>query len=345
MVGACPRWNTGHLSCTRGREAKAGCAWALQLALSIGCSLTFAIIGCSRPREPELVLTAEEPLANPFTCVAFDRQGDAVWAGSDTRIICWDLASANVCYEKRMKSVIRILLRRNRILAFCDGGRTLWDVSADTLVQRFESSKGPWISCDVSRDGSLVASCGDEPGVRIWEVESGIQTLFIPTDQSIWDVAFAPDERIILGGGRDGSVRLWDATTGKVIRQYQDGMGEVLGIAFSADGEYFVTASVVDAVPVRIWETKTGRVLHRLPGHGTWALGGAFVENERLVVSWSPEGEILVWDLATESVYKRYDHPVQMEYPKPTRVAVSMDGKMVASVGPDTSLRIWRLPR
>ena len=67
----------------------------------------------------------------------------------------------------------------------------------------------------------------------------------------VWSVAFSPDGAAIASGSSDRSVRLWDAATGRQLRQL-DGHGDyVWSVVFSPDGA--VIASSSSDGSVRIW--------------------------------------------------------------------------------------------
>jgi WD40 repeat protein len=51
----------------------------------------------------------------------------------------------------------------------------------------------------------------------------------------VTSVAFSTDSRYIASGGYDGTVRLWEASTGKEIRSYVGHKDTVTAVAFSPD--------------------------------------------------------------------------------------------------------------
>ena len=49
-------------------------------------------------------------------------------------------------------------------------------------------------------------------------------------------VAYAPDGATLASGGRDGSVRIWDASTGQQQHELTGHTGEVWSVAYALDG-------------------------------------------------------------------------------------------------------------
>lgn len=62
-----------------------------------------------------------------------------------------------------------------------------------------------------SPDGKLLASCGENMKVNIWDVSSGdmIQAL-CGHDAYVWGLSFSPDGRTLASCGQDSAVRLWE---------------------------------------------------------------------------------------------------------------------------------------
>jgi GTPase SAR1 family protein/predicted MPP superfamily phosphohydrolase len=69
-------------------------------------------------------------------------------------------------------------------------------------------------------------------------------------------VAFSPDGRWLASGSSDSSVRLWDASSGELIRSLEGHQDWVRSVAFSQDGRWLASGS--DDNTVKLWEVETG---------------------------------------------------------------------------------------
>ena len=64
-------------------------------------------------------------------------------------------------------------------------------------------------------------------------------------------VAWSPNGKAIASGGKDGTVHIWDALTGKNIFTYHNHQKQVHALAWSPDGKFIASAS--EDRTVQVW--------------------------------------------------------------------------------------------
>ena len=133
--------------------------------------------------------------------------------------------------------------------------------------------------------------------------------------QSVNAVAFSPDNRWLASGGKDNVIKIWDLTTGNVLRTLYGHSSNINALAVSDDGKLlasgsgnvkddrdfgiFIKGGVVGGEDntVRIWSVQTGAELHVLRGHELPIGGVAFSHDGRVLTSVSGDS-VKMWDIA-----------------------------------------------
>ena len=155
----------------------------------------------------------------------------------------------------------------------------LWNADTGESLNRLVSHQELEISdCAFSSDGRHFVSAGWDGTLRTWNLEKNIllRTLEGHTGSgysvdgrliigSVNTCGFSPDDSTIVSGGRDGTVRLWNAGNGKLLRVLKDHSGDVLTCGFSPDGNYLVSAGRDKYII--LWDAISGKQKHKWTGH------------------------------------------------------------------------------
>ncbi|XP_056222733.1 WD repeat-containing protein 90 [Seriola aureovittata] len=78
--------------------------------------------------------------------------------------------------------------------------------------------------------------------VRIWNMDSLHQLYDFVSEDSPCSVAFHPSEQVFSCGFSSGVIRVFDISTAKLLAEHNQHRGEVVGLAFSPDGEFMYSA-------------------------------------------------------------------------------------------------------
>jgi len=157
----------------------------------------------------------------------------------------------------------------------------------------------------------------------------------------VQDVAISSDGQFALSGSWDGTLRLWDLTSGNTTRRFVGHTKDVLSVAFSADNRQIVSGS--RDKNINLWNT-LGQCKYTITGdegHKEWVSCVRFSPNlsTPLIVSAGWDKIVKVWNL--NHCKLRTNLMGHTGYVN--SVTVSPDGSLCASGGKDGTAMLWDL--
>ena len=276
-----------------------------------------------------------EPIRASAHFLSFSPHDQLLASGSDdsTPIVqLWDLqatAQAKACFDEPAYGGILSVAFSHKI-------KQCSSESVDA-AHGAESS-----SVDSQHEGRKLLAAGSSRSelVLIYDLEGDgqVEKLMGHTDW-VRSVAFSHDNRYIVSGSDDRTVRVWDVETrAQAKRELMTHTDYVRSVAFSPDDRRIVSGS--DDGLVILWDAETGtQVGQSLRGHDGCVFSAAFSPDGRLIASGSVDGTIRIWDAMSGEEIGKLEANDRMVY----SVAFSPDGKHILCGSADSKPLIFEV--
>ena len=140
-------------------------------------------------------------------------------------------------------------------------------------------------------------------------------------------VTLSPDDRTLLVGGGDGSVRFLDLVSGEVTVASGRHDGRVVRAVFSDDGGTAISAGAEGRLIV--WDVSRAATVETLEGHAGQITGMAISRDGATLYTSALDGKVIIWDLAgTRRLVRPFT--VGRDSDEAPRYALSPDGRVLA---------------
>jgi RNA polymerase sigma factor (sigma-70 family) len=231
----------------------------------------------------------------------------------------------------------------------------IWDVANQREVRKatFAKEVGGF---SFSSNGKLLG-CRVEGGIALWDLARGKEVRRLQNDpggEYYLRAVFAPKGgRLAVWGYDDASIRLFDANGSKEIRRFQAvgaekikppiwGWPTYISVSFSPNGKILATSRSVGRID--LWDVENGKKLHRLAFDSSHHAGflefspdGTKLASTGVGGDWGWDNTIRVWDVTCgKELHPRAGHGTSI-----TSIAISPNGKTVATAGRDGIIHLW----
>lgn len=189
------------------------------------------------------------------------------------------------------------LSRPRRILLWIP---QVWDLVSGQATATLKGHTD-WVrACDVSPDGSRIASGGYDRTVMLWDAGTGRHQRSLTGHAGwVWSVAFSPCGRYIVSGSEDCTAKLWEAATGRCVATLRGHSHYVRSVQFWDGGRYVISTS--DDHTVKVWSVAEAMANEERCGAvGVGGIGGGGCEalEHAASVRSVPRGVFVKWQAA-----------------------------------------------
>lgn len=219
--------------------------------------------------------------------------------------------------------------KQNEIAALKDAAEKRKAVTRLTTIQSKETAQSLGLEGQRPSSGNPLATAGYED-----KAKRLIRTLEGHEDV-VRAVAMSGDEKTIVSGSEDRTIKLWEAATGKLIRTLRGHEGLVSAVAVLGDGKTIVSGSL--DTTLKMWEVGTGKLIRTLEGHKDLVRTVTASGDGKTIVSGSDDNTIKLWEVETgKSLRTLEGHAGYV-----LAVGLSGDGRTIVSGSVDKTIKLW----
>jgi WD40 repeat protein len=302
--------------------------------------------------------------------LAFSADGKRLVSGSrDSTVALWDVTTGERLhhFEGHQGAVMCLAFspdgKRLASGGSEDGTLLVWDVATAKRLHRCPGHD-PWVLCVAySPDGKTIATgegsngTGDtECQIRLWDPATGhLERKFFGHLNSVQSLAYSPDGRTLASSGWDARVRLWEAASGKRLRQIR-GPDTRKAVTFAPDGKALLVADAYGggltlfatdtAAEVRAYGATDGE--RRRVSQAAFLPGGKTLTSVEVRSSGRGEEvtEVSIWDAADGHMLRSFTLSAG-RFRGASALALSPDGKTLAvgeeNYGGGSAVQLWEV--
>jgi len=264
---------------------------------------------------PKLIRTFKGN-SSPVYALAVSPDGKRVLSGSSGSMLShWDVSTGRLIntFEKLLFTDEKLLtddtywMEWMDSIAFLPNGKLALSVRknhrGETLIALWEVSSGRVIrtlrevveTVALSPDGKLMLSnYYGKDFMKLWDM-----SLVREIETFLETVAFSPDGKLALSGSGDGTIKLWQVSSGRELKTFQghSDNSQIDAVAFSPDGKLALSGSMDGTL--KLWEVSSGREIRTCKGHSSGINAVAFSPDGKLALSGSGDSTTRLWSIQT----------------------------------------------
>lgn len=288
--------------------------------------------------------------------------GDGFDRRPDPFIRFWDSQTGREVRRLSEKASSLVLTPDGKVLVSAgDQALRFWDVATGKCLKTL--TQDGVLSLALSHDGKRLAVATRKEGIRLLDAASGkclrlfekrlaggkSSLLSEKHEEYDRELSFSPDDKQVASVSEEGKIRLWDAATGKLQKEFGERDEFVKVVRFAPDGKTVISGGKSLALEgscgsICLWQAATGKKVRHFEGRASnnyaYSIADLLIAaNGKTLISAGNDGTIRIWDITSGKQVRLLGCHVM----EGKSLSLSPDEKTLVSFGADHLLRRWDL--
>jgi WD40 repeat protein len=301
--------------------------------------------------------------AQPIRALALVASGSHVLTASDDKLVkLWNVGNgANErTFEGAGGAVHAVTVSKNNVLVATGGAEgiaRIYTLADGKLIGSFKAP-GPIRGLAFSPNNQLLLTAGEDKSIIAWNVvynpgqplpaDFGKEVQRYANAAAVVDVVFAADNSTFYSASADKTAKAWKVASDTPKSLAHPNLVDAVG--FSPDGTMLATGGHDGSI--RFWDVAKAAQIREIKAHVTpmpapiYCL--AWTADSKQILSGSFDQSIKLWDATSAAMVREFKGYKEKTFEKGHRdgvfcVAISPDGKQIASGSSDRGIKIWNL--
>jgi WD40 repeat protein len=259
-----------------------------------------------------------------------------VTAGADKKVKLWNTEDGKLIKEiEAHDSAVNVIALswNGKILATggADKKVKLWNPADGKLIKSIDAHDGAVTALWFSTDNEKLYSGSADKKLKVWNTADGKSVATVDAhDGSILGIVTPP--QMILTGGSDGMIRIWDETGNKLIEIEHPGM-KTMAVNLVEAALY--TADKDGAIK---WWTQASGNGDFEGSQGAAINAMATMPDGKKLLTGGANGIVKIWDTDSKKMVKEVGEAHKGGV---SAIVIAPDGKTIVTSGADKTVKLW----
>lgn len=221
------------------------------------------------------------------------------------------------------------------VLGCIDGSLRIYDTTGRLLLRQLRFPNGSVWSVHFSPDSQMLAAGGNTE-TAIYNTNTWKPAHIIPSKGLVYSARFDPtDPHEMATADQTGTVRLWNAETGDLIRSFSGMTSATRDVTFSPNGKQLAAGS--EDGTVIVWNADTGSRVQTIDNNGQQVSSVCFAPQAGELITADQNATIKYWSIATgRQTFSLHGHTGRI-----VDLDLSNDGRWLATASWDKTAMVW----